>query len=594
MSHLSVQGEQSTAAEILALTNLTALAVSGPNEGIIKTGATTFANATFGGSGTIDGSGTTNEITYWVDSDTLGSLTTATYPSLTELSYVKGVTSAIQTQLNNKQTLDATLTALAAYNTNGLLTQTAADTFTGRTITGTTDRISISNGNGVSGNPTIDIAATYVGQTSITTLGTIATGVWSGTIITLAKGGTGAALSDPGANTVMVWDDTTNAVRFATLSGLSYNSGTNILTASGTGITGTDTQVLFFDGANNPAGDAGFTYNKTTDTFTVVNGVFTKASIGTTIDASRLFLVQGDVSGGIATINRTNTATNSVLGTAIIKATSSGDMTDGFGTAFQFAIQDNAGVENLVAAIQVIRDGADNTGQLGFTTYSAGTPTIRARIDATAFYPGANDTLALGKVGTAFSDLSLASGAVINIANDWIATHSAGLLTIGTGDLRITTAGTNANSVTTNSGTQTLTNKTIASHLDKANYDPAVINEQVVGISAVQTVTNKYNKKRVTSVTGNAPTFNTDSCDVLNVTAVTAAISFQTNYTQGTRTTHDTLWVSYTANGAYAITWMTNSEDSTVVRPSTTINGTVDVGFRWNAATTKWRCVAVA
>ena len=29
------------------------------------------------------------------------------------------------------QAQDATLTALAAYNTNGLLTQTAADTFTG-------------------------------------------------------------------------------------------------------------------------------------------------------------------------------------------------------------------------------------------------------------------------------------------------------------------------------------------------------------------------------------------------------------------------------------------------------------------------------
>lgn len=47
----------------------------------------------------IDGSGTANEIAYWVDADTLGSLTTATYPSLTELSYVKGVTSSIQTQI---------------------------------------------------------------------------------------------------------------------------------------------------------------------------------------------------------------------------------------------------------------------------------------------------------------------------------------------------------------------------------------------------------------------------------------------------------------------------------------------------------------
>lgn len=51
---------------------------------------------------------------------------------------------------------DATLTSLAAYNTNGIITQTAADTFTGRTISGTAP-ISIVNGDGVSGNPTISI-----------------------------------------------------------------------------------------------------------------------------------------------------------------------------------------------------------------------------------------------------------------------------------------------------------------------------------------------------------------------------------------------------------------------------------------------------
>ena len=40
-----------------------------------------------------------------------------------------------------------------------------------------------------------------------------------------------------------------------------------------TAITGTDTYVLFFDGANTPAGDAGLTYNKTTDTLTAVEFV---------------------------------------------------------------------------------------------------------------------------------------------------------------------------------------------------------------------------------------------------------------------------------------------------------------------------------
>lgn len=45
------------------------------------------------------GTGTSNEIAYWSGTNTLGTLAVATYPSLTELSYVKGVTSAIQTQL---------------------------------------------------------------------------------------------------------------------------------------------------------------------------------------------------------------------------------------------------------------------------------------------------------------------------------------------------------------------------------------------------------------------------------------------------------------------------------------------------------------
>lgn len=60
-----------------------------------------------------------------------------------------------------KQPLDATLTALAAFNSNGILVQTAADTFAARSVAQGTG-ITVTNGNGVAGNPTIAIANTTV------------------------------------------------------------------------------------------------------------------------------------------------------------------------------------------------------------------------------------------------------------------------------------------------------------------------------------------------------------------------------------------------------------------------------------------------
>jgi hypothetical protein len=83
--------------------------------------------------------------------------------------------------------------ALAFHNlaTNGLVTRTSSGVVAARTLTGVTNRTTVTNGNGVSGNPTVDIASTYVGQTSITTLGTITTGTWNATTIDVNKGGTG-------------------------------------------------------------------------------------------------------------------------------------------------------------------------------------------------------------------------------------------------------------------------------------------------------------------------------------------------------------------------------------------------------------------
>jgi hypothetical protein len=59
------------------------------------------------------------------------------------------------------------------------------------TVAGTTNRISVSGAVGEGQAAVVDIAATYVGQSTITTLGTIGTGVWQGTAVGATYGGTG-------------------------------------------------------------------------------------------------------------------------------------------------------------------------------------------------------------------------------------------------------------------------------------------------------------------------------------------------------------------------------------------------------------------
>jgi hypothetical protein len=95
---------------------------------------------------------------------------------------------------------------------------------------GTADRISVSAN-------AIDIASTYVGQTSITTVGTISSGTWSAGTIALNKGGTGTTAY--GSNNGLIYFDNGNT----RLSTLTTGANTTVLIGAGAGSLPTYGQV---------------------------------------------------------------------------------------------------------------------------------------------------------------------------------------------------------------------------------------------------------------------------------------------------------------------------------------------------------------
>lgn len=88
----------------------------------------------FGSGGGGVGPGTINEIAYFDTTTTVNSLPVATYPSLTELSYVKGVTSAIQTQFTGKANTALSNLAGVAINTSLISDTTKTDDLGSSTI----------------------------------------------------------------------------------------------------------------------------------------------------------------------------------------------------------------------------------------------------------------------------------------------------------------------------------------------------------------------------------------------------------------------------------------------------------------------------
>lgn len=126
----------------------------------------------------------------------------------------------------------------------------------------------------------------------------------------------------------------------------------------------------------------------------------------------------------------------------------------------------------------------------------------------------------------------------------------------------------------------------------------------VVGTSDTQTLTNKRVQPRVTTVTSSAtPTFNTDTCDLLDITALATNITSMSasgdspagNMT-GTPTNGQKLMVRIKDNGTIrTITWGPKFQSSGVATllATTVASKEHHVLLMYSAGVSKWVCIAV-
>ena len=160
------------------------------NRGLITTGSQVISGAKSFSTAPILSTISASLILATDVSSNIQGLSTATYPSLTELTYVKGVTSAVQTQLNNK------------FNTSG----------------GT-----------VSGNLTV---------TGTTTSATISATTYQNLPVSAVTSGTGISASTSNGVVTVSNTQVQGITGITASSGISASTSNNVVTLTNTGVTG--------------------------------------------------------------------------------------------------------------------------------------------------------------------------------------------------------------------------------------------------------------------------------------------------------------------------------------------------------------------
>lgn len=404
-----------------------------------------LASPTFTTSVTLDYA-TASRIAIIDGSKNLISADTATYPSLTELAYVKGVTSSIQTQLNAKGTGNVTKVGTPVNNQIGIWT--GDGTIEGDTNFQWSGSVLNVQGDIYLGNSTIskkiyfanDIYNSVLGTATLTDDRTINLPNASGTIaLTSDITGTNSG-TNTGDQTITNSSDATSHTLTLSASGGSIQliEGSNITLTTG-GTSGAGTVTIAATGGGVSDGDKGdITVSSSGTVWTIDNGVIDIANLSATGTPSGTTYLRGDntwatISAG-GDVTKVGTPVNNQVGVWTGDGTLEGDTALTFDTTTDTLSTVDVSLSNDLR----LADGSIINWDSGSATithvFAGGNAMTFAGMSelrfAAGLMPTSSNSIPIGSTTQQWSDLFLGSGAIINFNNgDATLTHSASLLT---------------------------------------------------------------------------------------------------------------------------------------------------------------------